>query len=131
MMTATAASTRQHTPATAALAQRWALIGAIVNTILATLKIGAGTLGHSYALIADGIESGLDVTASLILWAALQYAARSPDEEHPYGHGKAEPISAMLVAGALCVAAVVLAIFSLQAIFFVSQRDGRERCADR
>jgi cation diffusion facilitator family transporter len=124
MTTAAAAtSTAQHTPATAAIAQRWALIGAVVNTVLATLKIGAGIFGHSYALIADGIESGLDVTASLILWAALQYAARSPDEEHPYGHGKAEPISAMLVAAALCAAAVVLAIFSLHAIFFVPERE--------
>lgn len=119
----TASPTSRHTPATASSAQRWALIGAGVNTGLATIKIFAGVFGHSYALIADGFESGLDVTGSLILWAALQYAGRSADEEHPYGHGKAEPISAMLVAGALCVAAVVLAVFSLHAIFFAPSRE--------
>ena len=116
-------SASDHSAVTASKARRWALIGAGVNTLLATIKIAAGTFGHSYALIADGFESGLDVTGSLILWAALQYAARSPDEEHPYGHGKAEPISAMLVAAALCMAAVVLAIFSLHAIFFMPQRE--------
>ncbi len=121
-MTSTATSNHAATTALAADAQRWALIGAGVNTALATIKIGAGSLGHSYALIADGIESGLDVAGSLILWAALQYAVRSPDEEHPYGHGKAEPISAMLVAGSMCAAAVVLANFSLHAIFFVPER---------
>src|SRR5438094_485449 len=106
-----AATPEELPPSAARLAQRWALIGAGVNTALATIKIAAGVLGHSYALIADGMESGLDVAGSLVVWAALQYAAREPDKDHPYGHGKAEPISAMLVAAALCLAAIVLAAY--------------------
>lgn len=97
-------------------AQRWALLGAAVNVVLATVKIVAGVIGHSYALIADGIESGLDVAGSLVIWGALRWAAKSPDADHPYGHGKAEPISAVLVAGTLCAVAVGLAGLSLREI---------------
>ena len=57
------------------------------------------------------------------MWAALQYASRERDKDHPYGHGKAEPISAMLTAAALCLAALVLAAYSLHAIFFVPTRE--------
>lgn len=100
----------------AAGAQRWALFGAALNVGLATVKIAAGVIGHSYALIADGIESGLDVAGSLVIFGALKLAAKSPDADHPYGHGKAEPISALLVAGTLCAVAVVLAGLSLREI---------------
>lgn len=100
----------------AAGAQRWALFGAALNVVLATVKIAAGMIGHSYALIADGVESGLDVTGSLVIWGALKLAAKSPDADHPYGHGKAEPISALLVAGSLCAVAVGLAGLSLREI---------------
>lgn len=103
-------------PPMAVVGQRWALVGAGVNVVLASVKIGAGILGHSYALIADGIESGLDVAGSLVIWGALKLAAKSPDADHPYGHGKAEPISALLVAGALCAVAVVLAGLSVREI---------------
>ena len=97
-------------------AQRWALAGAAINVALATIKVMAGVFGHSYALIADGMESGLDVASSLIIWGGLKYAAKEPDREHPYGHGKAEPISALLVSTALTVAALVLAALSAHEI---------------
>jgi cation diffusion facilitator family transporter len=113
-----ALSPEETAPAITALkARRWALIGAGVNVALSVVKIAAGIIGHSYALVADGIESALDVAGSLVIWGALKYAARSPDADHPYGHGKAEPISALVVSGALCVIAVVLAGLSVMEIF--------------
>ena len=96
--------------------QRLALVGASVNVLLAVVKILSGVLGHSYALIADGMESGLDVASSLVIWGGLRYAAKSPDADHPYGHGKAEPISALIVSSVLTAAALVLAGLSVREI---------------
>ena len=97
-------------------AERLVLAGAAVNVVLSTAKFAAGILGHSYALIADGMESGLDVGSSLVIWGGLKYAAKEPDHEHPYGHGKAEPISALIVSATLSGAALVLAGLSVQEI---------------
>ena len=77
---------------------RVALLGLVINVVLAAVKIGAGILGNAYVLIADGIESALDVGGSIVIWAGLKFAARPPDATHPYGHGKAEPIAAAVVA---------------------------------
>jgi cation diffusion facilitator family transporter len=97
-------------------AQHLALFGASVNAALSAIKILTGAFGHSYALIADGMESGLDVASSLVIWGGLRYAAKSPDADHPYGHGKAEPISALLVSSFLTGAALVLAGLSVREI---------------
>src|SRR5262249_242003 len=71
-------------------ATRVALFGMIVNSIFAVAKILGGIFGHAYVLIADGIESGLDIAGSFVIWSGLKVAARPPDASHPYGHGKAE-----------------------------------------
>jgi len=89
----------------------------IVNSIFAIAKILGGFFGHAYVLIADGIESGLDVAGSFVIWSGLKVAARPPDASHPYGHGKAEPIAAMIVAVGVVAAAVGLAIQSVREIF--------------
>ena len=109
-------------PSTSAKARRWALAGAGVNVALAVVKILAGVFGHSYALIADGIESTLDIVSSLVIWGGLKYAAKEPDPDHPYGHGKAEPISALIVSTALSGAALFLAWLSVQEILSPSHR---------
>jgi cation diffusion facilitator family transporter len=96
---------------------RFALFGLIVNVALATAKIFAGVIGHAYVLIADGIESALDVGGSIVIWGGLTVAARPPDQTHPYGHGKAEPIAAIIVAVGVVAAAVGLAIQSVREIF--------------
>jgi cation diffusion facilitator family transporter len=96
---------------------RVALFGMIVNSIFALAKILGGFFGHAYVLIADGIESGLDVAGSFVIWSGLKVAARPPDASHPYGHGKAEPIAAMIVAVGVVAAAVGLAIQSVREIF--------------
>lgn len=96
---------------------RFALFGLIFNVLLAAAKILAGVIGHAYVLIADGIESALDVGGSIVIWGGLTVAARPPDQTHPYGHGKAEPIAAVIVAVGVLAAAVVLAIESVREIF--------------
>jgi len=96
---------------------RFALFGLIVNILLAAAKILAGFVGHAYVLIADGIESALDVGGSIVIWGGLTVAARPPDRTHPYGHGKAEPIAAIIVAVGVIAAAVGLAIQSVREIF--------------
>lgn len=96
---------------------RVALAGMIVNFILAVAKITAGLLGNAYVLIADGIESALDIAGSAVIWGGLKFAARPPDATHPYGHGKAEPIAASIVAAGVIIAAIGLAIQSVREIF--------------
>src|SRR5262245_64077782 len=69
---------------------RVALFGMIVNSIFAAAKILGGFFGHAYVLIADGIESGLDIAGSFVIWSGLKVAARPHDACHSYGYGKAE-----------------------------------------
>jgi cation diffusion facilitator family transporter len=96
---------------------RLALIGMVVNVAFAIIKISAGVFGNSYALIADGIESALDVAGSIVIWGGLRFAARPPDETHPYGHGKAEPLTAIFVALGVLAAALFLAVQSTRTLF--------------
>jgi cation diffusion facilitator family transporter len=77
---------------------RLVLRGIGLNAVLAVAKFAGGILGNTYALIADGAESTLDVFSSALVWAGLRVAARPPDANHPYGHGKAEPLAALSVA---------------------------------
>ena len=95
---------------------RVALLGLVINVVLASVKIVAGVVGHAYVLIADGMESALDVAGSLVIWGGLTVAARPPDRTHPYGHGKAEPVAALVVAICVLAAAIGLAIESIREI---------------
>jgi cation diffusion facilitator family transporter len=96
---------------------RLALVGLAVNVAFAFIKITAGVFGNAYALIADGIESALDAAGSIVIWGGLRFAARPPDATHPYGHGKAEPLAAVVVALGVLVAAAALAVASVREIF--------------
>jgi cation diffusion facilitator family transporter len=96
---------------------RVALLGLAINFVLAIAKITAGLLGNAYVLIADGIESALDMGGSVVIWGGLKFASRPPDATHPYGHGKAEPVAAAIVASGVIAAAVGLAIQSVREIF--------------
>lgn len=95
---------------------RLAVLGVIVNAFLAIVKIMAGLIGNTYALIADGVESLLDIFGSLVVWFGLRVAAEPPDDEHPYGHGKAEVVAAIVVALTILAAAVGLAFQSIREI---------------
>ncbi len=93
------------------------LIGIIANTLLAFAKIITGILGHSHALIADGIESTMDIFSSTIVWGGLKVAAKPPDENHPYGHGKAENLAGLIVSLTLIGAGFVVAVQSILGMF--------------
>lgn len=93
-----------------------AQLGLLVNAVLIVIKLIAGILGNSYALIADAAESSTDVIASLIVWRGLQITARAPDATHPYGYGRAEPLAAAVVSLMLLGAAVGIAIAAVREI---------------
>lgn len=95
---------------------RSTLIGIFTNLILALIKGITGAVGNSYALIADAIESLSDVITSIVVYSGLRIAAKPPDDNHPYGHGKAEPMTAAVVSIALFIAAAVIIIQSINEI---------------
>jgi cation diffusion facilitator family transporter len=83
--------------------------GLAANVALVLVKLAAGLVGHSYALIADALESSSDIFASLIVWFGLHLAAQPADDNHPFGHGKAEPLATMAVSLMLVGAAIAIA----------------------
>lgn len=88
----------------------------IGNTLLAAIKLLSGILGNSYALIADGIESAADIFSSFFVLLGFKYAQRPPDENHPYGHSRIEPLITFLVVAFLVTSATVIAYESIQNI---------------
>jgi cation diffusion facilitator family transporter len=92
------------------------LIGIIINLLLAIIKGITGFFGNSYALIADAIESTADIFTSLIVWFGIKVASKAPDPDHPYGHGKAEPLAGIIVSLFLITAAIFIAIQSISNI---------------
>jgi cation diffusion facilitator family transporter len=82
------------------------ILGILVNIGLALVKCSAGFFGNSFALVADGLESLADVLSGLVVYFGLKIAVKPPDADHPYGHGKAEPIAAVVVSLALMAAAM-------------------------
>ncbi|PQJ73508.1 cation diffusion facilitator family transporter [Polaribacter butkevichii] len=85
----------------------------ISNFILAIIKGLAGFFGNSYALIADAIESTTDIFASFLVLLGFKYAKRPADENHPYGHGKIEPLITFGIVAFLVVSATVIAYKSI------------------
>jgi cation diffusion facilitator family transporter len=79
--------------------------------------MAAGILGQSHALVADGVESLADLFSSVIVWRGMVIAAEPADDDHPYGHGKAEPLASAMVATLLLLAAVWIAAHSVREIF--------------
>src|SRR5213075_2895628 len=89
---------------------RATFLGMVANILLAAAKLVAGIVGHSHALVADAVESLADLFSSVIVWRGLVVAAEPADADHPYGHGKAEPIAAAVVSTMLLLAAASIAI---------------------
>ena len=98
---------------TAIKATYFSIIG---NTSLALIKGLAGFFGNSYALVADAIESTTDIFASFLVLFGIKYSNRPADENHPYGHGRAEPLITFLVVGFLITSATIIAYESVQNI---------------
>jgi len=95
---------------------RATFLGLAANTVLTAAKFVAGILGHSHALVADAVESLADIFSALVVWRGLVVASEPPDEDHPYGHGKAEPIAAAVVSTMLLLAAGWITVHALREI---------------
>lgn len=91
-------------------------ISIVGNALLAIAKGITGYFGNSYALIADAIESTTDVFSSLLVLFGLKYSTKPADVNHPYGHGKAEPLVTFVVVGFLVISATIIAYESIQHI---------------
>jgi cation diffusion facilitator family transporter len=98
---------------TAIKATYFSIVG---NTCLALIKGIAGVFGNSHALIADAIESTTDIFSSLLVLFGIKYSNRPADKNHPYGHGRAEPLVTFLVVGFLITAAIIIAYQSIRNI---------------
>ncbi len=95
---------------------RTVLISIVGSTVLAIVKGVAGVLGNSYALIADAIESTADVFSSFLVLFGIRYANKPADANHPYGHGRAEPLVTFIVVGFLITSASVIGLESFHKI---------------
>ena len=93
-----------------------AAVGVIASVFLAATKIAAGVIGNSFALVADGVESVLDIFSGLLVLGGLRVSALPQSERYPYGLGKAEPLASLVVSAVLLLAAVGIAIGAAQAI---------------
>lgn len=96
--------------------RRLALVGLVANLALAALKLAAGVAGHSYALVADAVESIGDIAGSVIIWGGLHVSARPASNKHPYGYGKAEALAALAVALLIALAGVGIAVEAVREI---------------
>ncbi|HEV7350915.1 cation diffusion facilitator family transporter [Telluribacter sp.] len=92
------------------------LLGLVVSAVLAIMKALGGIFGNSYALIADSIESTIDIFSSAMLWLGLKWSAKPADKDHPYGHGKIEALLAVGISLALFTAAVLIIRQSIENI---------------
>ena len=95
------------TPAQKAI--RATQVGLFANAVLVAIKLVAGIIGNSYALVADAVESAGDILSSIIVWGGIALASQPADDDHPFGHGKAEALSAAVVSLMLLGAALGIA----------------------
>lgn len=93
-----------------------ALAGLLTNFALAFVKLAAGYFGHSYALIADAVESLTDILGSAVIWGGLHVSARPASAKHPYGYGKAESLAALIVSLIVFLAGVGIAVEAIREI---------------
>lgn len=107
---------RQRLRQVSDLGVRATVLGIAVNGVLAGVKAAAGVFGNSYALVADAIESGADVLTSIGVLAGVKIAGKPADDNHPYGHGKFEALSGLIVALTLIGAALFIAVQSVREI---------------
>lgn len=94
--------------------QRVAILGMVVSGALAIAKIAAGLAGHSTAVFADGLESAGDVFASGFVLLGLTLAAKPPDQEHPYGHGRIETLTGLLIGLVLTAGGSLISVGSFE-----------------
>ncbi len=97
--------------------KRVTIVGAVVNLVLATVKVIAGVVGQSQSLVADGIHSLSDLFSDGLVLFAATHAASAPDEQHPYGHARFET-AATLGLGILLIAVAIGIVWDAAARLF-------------
>ncbi|MAT13886.1 MAG: cation-efflux pump [Planctomyces sp.] len=100
---------------------RASLLGLIVNVLLGVVKLVAGLVGNSYALISDAVNSIGDSLTSIVVTFALFIAQRPADQEHPYGHTRAEAIAASNVALVIIISAFYVGWGAIQRLNVVHE----------
>jgi cation diffusion facilitator family transporter len=103
-------------------ATKTAILSIITNSVMAGVKGTAGVFGHSDALIADAIESTADIFSSFLVLFGLNYSTKPADEDHPYGHGKAEALVTFAVVGFLLISATIIAVESIRNLSEVQEK---------
>jgi cation diffusion facilitator family transporter len=97
----------------AARGTRAAQAGLLINVCLFVVKLAAGIVGHTHALVADAVESSTDIFSSLVVWGGLRITTRPADQDYPYGYGKAETLAAVVVSLVLFIAALCIAVSAI------------------
>lgn len=105
-----------HPPKTPTTPEGAALWGIIANAALAVVKLLGGIFGNSFALVADAVESLADIAGSVVVWGALKYGSTPADDNHPFGHGKAESLAALAVSILIIIAGLGIGIQSVREI---------------
>jgi cation diffusion facilitator family transporter len=98
------------------IGQRVAVLGMAVSGTLAVVKVATGLAGHSTAVVADGLESGGDVFSSGFVLLALTLAARPADEDHPYGHGRIEILTGLLIGLILTAGGALISFHAIERV---------------
>ncbi|MCF7978403.1 MAG: cation diffusion facilitator family transporter [Chromatiaceae bacterium] len=97
--------------------KRTSVVGAVINLLLSAIKIAAGWMGQSHALIADGVHSLSDLLSDVLVWFAGHKAAKGPDAEHPYGHGRFETVATLVLGFLLSAVAIGIAWDATERLF--------------
>ncbi len=98
-------------------ARKVTIVGAVVNIVLSMIKIMAGWLGSSHALIADGIHSISDLVTDAVVLLAAKHGARDADKEHPYGHGRIETLATAVLGVVLILTALGISYDAVRRLF--------------
>ncbi len=98
-------------------ARKVTVVGAVINVVLSVIKILAGWLGSSHALIADGIHSLSDLATDAVVLLAAKHGARDADEEHPYGHGRIETLATVVLGVVLILVALGIGYDAVRRLF--------------
>ena len=99
-------------------------VGLMANTFLAFVKTGAGIVGHSPALLADGINSTSDVAYGIAMWLMMQMSGKPADREHPYGHDQIESIAAVVVGAFVITTGIAILWNSINDVYTLVRTDG-------
>lgn len=94
-----------------------AMLGVVGNIVLAIIKYVVGIMSGSKALVADAVHSASDVAGSFAVYIGVRAAKQPPDDDHPYGHGKAESIAAIIVAVLLFLVGIEIGKSSVESFF--------------